>query len=124
MRKFCEQEGKPTFQTVNNWLLKHKDFFEQYARAKALRASFYEEECVDIADDGRNDKYLDNNGNTRTDWDVVKRSELRIRTRQWCIERIESKVAETTGGQTVVINLHGSARPARYDEKKSGTKDE
>lgn len=93
LRKYCEQEGKPGRATIHKWLLDkdNQEFRDQYAQARQLQRDNIQEECIEISDDGRNDTYLDEKGNTRVDWDVVKRSELRISTRKWFAEQAAPK---------------------------------
>ncbi len=50
------------------------------------------DEIVDISDDGRNDTYIDDNGNERTDNERVARSRLRVDTRKWMLSKMLPKV--------------------------------
>lgn len=82
---------------------------EQYARAREAQADKFAEDIISIADDGARDTYIDENGNTRTDQDVIARSRLRVDARKWLAskmapkkygERTESEVTHK-GGFTV-----------------------
>ena len=55
LRAISADEGFPCVATVFNWLRRHKEFLEQYARAKEEQADAFAEEILDIADDGSND---------------------------------------------------------------------
>lgn len=127
LRKFCEQPGKPSKSNILLWLLnpEHAQFQDQYARARELQAHGFEDECVDISDDGTNDTYVDDKGNTRVDWDVLGRSKLRIDTRKWAIERMSSKRPAQTENAPAVFEFEVSPEPERYHnrEPKDGTSD-
>lgn len=85
----------PARKTIMQWLAENKELSDQYARAKELQTDFMVEETVEIADDGRNDYMLkqDRTGEEyyATDHEHIKRSDLRVRTRQWVAERLRAK---------------------------------
>lgn len=94
----------PVISTVFLWLSKDTAFSEQYARAREAQAEALLEDILEIADDGTNDTYLDENGNPRTDHDVVARSRLRVDTRKWAM----SKLKPRRYGEKIDINHSGS----------------
>lgn len=49
-RAISFMDGMPHRETIDEWLLKHKGFSDNYARACEVRAELYAEEIVDIAD--------------------------------------------------------------------------
>jgi hypothetical protein len=71
--------------------LSHKDHAEQYARAREAQADKFADDILQIADDGLNDSYKDDNGNTRTDQDVIARSRLRVDARKWLASKMAPK---------------------------------
>lgn len=75
------------------------EFSEQYARAREAQADKLAEEALQIADDGRNDTYVDGDGNVKTDTEVIQRSKLRVDTRKW----LASKMAPKKYGDKVAI---------------------
>ena len=90
--KICRDDPKmPHRATVMSWLLTHDEFHDKYARARELQAEVLADEVVDIADDGQNDTYRDENGNVRTDYDVVARSKLRVDARKWAASKLAPK---------------------------------
>lgn len=92
LRRICRDENMPAEATVRYWAVNDEhDFFAQYARARDLGMDALAEETIDIADDGRNDTYLDADGNEKVDYDIVKRSQLRVSARQWYTERVAPK---------------------------------
>ena len=92
------QEGRKDFD---------EEFFQRYARAYKQRADGIFEEILQIADDGRNDTYVDENGKTRVDWDVVQRSKLRVDARKWILARMDSK----RFGDKIETTLQGGDKP-------------
>jgi hypothetical protein len=100
IEEICEMIGDcQTLQAIANnasvskgslitWLAKHAD---QYARAREAQADKMAEDILQIADDGLNDSYVDEDGNRRTDQDVVARSKLRIDARKWLAGKMAPK---------------------------------
>lgn len=74
-------------------------FLDQYRVATDLRVDYWREQALDIADDGSNDTYLDENGATFVNHDHIQRSRLRVQYRQWLMgvmaPRKYGKAAET-----------------------------
>jgi terminase small subunit-like protein len=81
----------PAASSVFLWLQKHKDFSDQYARATAARADQFAEEIIEIADEGSNDTYEDDEGREYVNQDVIQRSRLRVDTRKWLMARMAPK---------------------------------
>ena len=90
-RTICLDESMPSLSTLFEWIANKNGFSEQYARAREMQADKYAEETIQIADDGLNDTYKDENGNTRTDHDVVARSRLRVDARKWYVSKLAPK---------------------------------
>ncbi len=65
---------------------------EMYTRARERQADKHAEDILAIADDGSNDTYVDENGNKRTDQEVVARSRLRVEARKWLASKMRPKV--------------------------------
>lgn len=91
LRKICADEAMPNKATVFRWLAAHEAFRDQYARARAAQADSFVDDVVDIADDGSNDTYVDDDGNVRTDQDVIARSKLRVDARKWAAGKLNPK---------------------------------
>lgn len=92
LRRICKGEGMPNIATVCRWLAGNDEFRKQYAHAREIQADTLFDETLDIADDGSNDTYLDEDGNQRTDHDVIARSRLRVETRKWMAGKLKPKV--------------------------------
>lgn len=91
VRTICLDDGMPDARTVYRWLEDLEPFRQQYARAREAQADYYAEQIIEIADDGANDTYVDENGNKRTDQDVVARSRLRVDARKWYASKLAPK---------------------------------
>ena len=81
--------------TLWEWLDKHPEFSDQYARAKEQQMAAMEEEILEIADDNSEDEIEleDSNGNpyTRVNHDHINRSRLRVDTRKWLMSKLAPK---------------------------------
>lgn len=98
----------PTFTQMYEWMVAGqpaaRELTETFTQAKEVRAQVWSEQLSDIAEFGQNDSYLDAKGNTRTDWDVLGRSKLRIETTEKLLarhdpKRFGAKLDLTTGGE-------------------------
>jgi len=93
LRSVCRDENMPALSTVFRWLGEHKEFQEQYARARQARASAMEEEILSISDDDSDDAITDpESGATRLNTEFVARSRLKVDTRKWLMARMAPKV--------------------------------
>lgn len=106
LRSICEQENMPNKATVFRWLASDPKFSDQYTRARETQADTLFDEILAIADDGRNDSYVDDEGMVRTDHDVIARSRLRVDARKWMAGKLRPKVY----GEKVSQEISGSLR--------------
>ena len=87
LKQICEREDMPTMSTVRRWAEDDVHGFRaQYLVADSLKYQTMEDECLQIADDSRND-YIDRedkNGDLQTvlNPEHISRSKLRIDTRK------------------------------------------
>lgn len=113
LRSICKGEHMPAMSSVFRWLADdaNESFREQYAHAREVQAESMAEEILEIADDGSNDTYKDDNGNERTDQEVIGRSRLRVDARKWLLskmmpkkygEKIQQEIGGKDGGPLVV----------------------
>jgi hypothetical protein len=78
---------------VFRWLAAHKEFRDQYARAREARADAMAEEILEISDDDSDDAIIDpETGSTRLNTEFVARSRLKVDTRKWLMARMAPKV--------------------------------
>lgn len=88
LRKICLSDDMPNVSTVFRWLAVHKDFRDQYARAREAQADTLADEILDIADDGSNDYMGDDD---KYNGDAVQRSKLRVDSRKWLAAKMLPK---------------------------------
>lgn len=92
IRTICKEQGL-TQSRVYEWLSAHKDFREQYARAKEFQCQVLFDEIVAIADTpvmGTITKRDFRGLETRTG-DMVERSRLRVDARKWALSKLLPK---------------------------------
>lgn len=101
---FCKSK-EFAYVTVLDWIHVDKSVggrSEMYAHAREDRADVLADEIIAIADDGRNDTYVDDEGKVRTDQEVIARSKLRVDARKWAASKLKprsygEKMAVTDG---------------------------
>ena len=92
LRSWCEVPSHPKHTTIFRALRESDELRSRYARAREDQADTLVDQCLAIADDGLNDTYLDDNGNTKTATDVIQRSKLRCEERHWLAGKLRPKV--------------------------------
>lgn len=102
LRTICSAEDMPCKASIFKWLVEHKEFSDQYARARETQADTLADEILDISDDGANDTYETESG-TATNHDVIARSRLRVDARKW----YASKLAPKKYGEKVQQEITG-----------------
>jgi hypothetical protein len=91
VRAICKDEDMPASSTIFKWLSEQPAFSEQYAHARSVQMEAMAEEILEIADDGSNDTYETDEGDERTNQDVIQRSRLRVDTRKWLMSKLAPK---------------------------------
>ncbi|NNH46226.1 terminase small subunit protein [Rhizobium laguerreae] len=98
LRSICRDEGMPAKTTVMEWLCDDEKaaFRTKYARAREIQADGFVDEMAEIADDGTND-WMEKKGadgqsiGWQENGEAIRRSQLRIATRQWIAEKLKPK---------------------------------
>lgn len=98
-----DNDDLPDASTIFKWLRVFPDFAHQYARAREAQADTLADEILAIADDGKNDTYIDADGKVRVDQDVIARSRLRVEARKW----LAAKMAPKKYGDKVEVDHSG-----------------
>ncbi len=125
LRSICRDADMPGKTAVLRWLARHEDFATLYAHARDAQADALVDEMLDIADDGSND-WMEQRGRDGevTGWkengESLKRSALRLSTRQWIAEKLKPKkygnkvaLTDADGGPlTVNVIQRAAHRPA------------
>ena len=96
LNKICRDEHMPGRRTVIDWRFQDIDGFSAtYARAREALLDYWEDETVDVADDGTNDYYRkttkDGEEVLAFNKENVERSKLRVDTRKWMLSKLNQK---------------------------------
>lgn len=95
LRSICKTESMPAKGTVFRWLAQHKDFQDQYARAREEQADTYADEITQIADETPElDPLLDSDGNLiemRIHSAYVQWQKNRVDARKWVASKLKPK---------------------------------
>ena len=84
----ASEDRFPSQRTFFRWVELSEENKQQYARARAKQADALVEEIIQIADDGRNDTYIDEDGRRVVDHDHIQRSRLRVDARKWFAAKV------------------------------------
>jgi hypothetical protein len=91
----CRDDHLPQFATVMKWIKTDPDFQEAYYEAKEFQMNVFADQILEIADNSTGDISMafdrDGNLNPQVNYEHMRRSELRIKTRQWLMERYNKK---------------------------------
>lgn len=100
LRAICRDDEMPALSSVFRWLTLHKEFSDQYARAREEQAEALADEIVGIADEEcttvRADKHgprEDGEGDVEVVFDAtaVARNRLRVEARKWVASKLKPK---------------------------------
>lgn len=93
LRAICNEDGMPTTATVQNWRHDNSAFNEQYTRARQWQAETLFDEMLEIADSTEAGEKIEESdeGYKTTTADMLGHRELKIKTRQWILPRIDPK---------------------------------
>ena len=110
LRSICCDADMPSAPTVCDWLNKHPDFAEQYARAREAQADTLADEILDISDNGVNDWVEKHGADGQAEgWeyngDAIQRSKLRVDARKW----YAAKLAPKKYGERLDLNATSTA---------------
>lgn len=107
VRQIAASDHMPVASTIYLELARNSSFSEQYARARAAQLERWEDEIVEIADDGTNDWMASNredDAGYRANGEHIQRSRLRVDARKWLMakrlpkkygDRVEHEVNQT-----------------------------
>lgn len=124
LRTICDDEDMPARSTVFRWLSLHKEFSDQYARAKEVQAEVLADELISIADDGRNDwmERKDADGENigwRENGEALRRSALRIDTRKW----VAAKLLPKKYGEKIAVGGSKDMDPIETKDTNASDRD-
>ena len=119
LRTILKDNLMPSSQTFYKWLEGDELKSKRYARATEFRAENIFEDILNIADNNTHDIITNDEGEGRTNNDVIQRSRLMVDARKWYLSKLNPKKygdkIETTieGGDKPVnvISLGGGVKP-------------
>lgn len=94
LRQICRDDAMPGISTVMQWLAAKPEFVEQYARAREAQQDAWADEILEIADDGRNDWIIREEGEAGgviSNQEHIQRSKLRVDARKWLMSKLAPK---------------------------------
>lgn len=86
-----KMKGMPKTSAIYDWLDKHPDFADKYARACGDRADGIFDDMLEIADHNSEDQYITEEGKELTNGEAIQRSKLRVDTRKWMLARMNPR---------------------------------
>lgn len=89
MKTICSEIGI-SYQTHLNWIVAHKEYFDQYARAKEDQADLLAEQILEISDDKTGD-LLDGEFGQQGNTAAIQRSRLQVDSRKWIASKLKPK---------------------------------
>lgn len=109
MRSIARDESMPAMSTLFKWLRMHKEFAEQYVRAKEESADAFVEDMLDIADNQVEQPLIvdglplqiDGKAVMVKDNVSVNHAKLRVDTRKWAASKLKPKKYGDKVEQTV-----------------------
>jgi transposase-like protein len=104
-------------ETVSRWVVKHEDFRQAYAVARAQRIEVWAEEIIEIADDATRDYTIDKDGNRIFNHESVHRARLRIEGRKWIMARLDPLGCGATARRSASRTTGPSSRSRSAREK-------
>ena len=91
LSKVCDAPNMPTRKSFFEWVAKDPAILTGYNLAIEMRADLYAEETIEIADDGRRDYTVTEDGREVPDHDHIARSRLRVDARKWYASKLAPK---------------------------------
>lgn len=117
LKAICSDDRLPSRETVRVRVINDADFSGRYARAREAQADSFFDECLEIADDARND-WMERRGEDDAGWvangEHINRSRLRIDARKWMAGKLRPKVygdkLELDGKVGLTVTLESDAK--------------
>lgn len=110
VRSYLQQEGKPNYSTILDWLREDGEFATNYARAREEQADTFADELMAIADEM---PPSDDNGKTDAAWIAWQKN--RIEARKWIASKMKPK--KYGDRQQIDQNVTMTLTPEQVDER-------
>ena len=112
LKKICQDVDMPAYRTVQKWYATDPDFQAAMDQARTFQMNLFADEILEIADNSVGDVRLayDKNGNLvpEVNYENVKRSELRIKTRMELM-KVYNRKQFGTQKETTPVAIPGAA---------------
>lgn len=93
IKRLCKEISHwPSHDTIYNWLNKHEEFSDLYARAKKNQIEVLVDEILEISDDATLDNIKNDDGKILISHANINRAKLRIDTRKWLASKLIPRV--------------------------------
>jgi len=111
----------PSAWTLKAWRDEDEAFASSIAHARLLGHDTIAIDCLRIADDSSKDLITDDDGNERTNSEVIQRSKLRVETRlkllsKWDPKRYGDRIQAEITGKVITAHLDVSLSPEAASE--------
>ena len=90
--RICAEPTSPSREVFRHWMKEVPALQQFYEDAKIYRTEHLADEIIDIADDTTFDTKENKEGVESANSEWITRSALRVKTRQWLLERTNSKM--------------------------------
>jgi len=91
INQICSEANMPSRSTFYDWVAADESIKAKYELAMQVRADFYAEQIIEIADDASGDSYIDEDGKVQINHENIARAKLRIDARKWYASRMHPK---------------------------------
>lgn len=84
IKQLCRENPHwPSHDTIYKWLVRHPEFADYYTNAKRAQITVFIDEIIEIADNDKHDKMINEHDKEVANYEYISRSRLRIDTRKW-----------------------------------------
>jgi len=107
LRTILKEDSMPSTSTFYIWMEEDESKSKRYAYATDIRADGMFEDILDIADESYNDTSVNEEGQERTNHEVIARSRLRVDARKWYLSKLKPKKY----GDKIENTIQGGDKP-------------
>lgn len=110
LNNILREDGMPKHNSVYKWLAEDKEFANNYARARDIRADVIFDEILEIADNKEGDFVEETKDDgtviTKVNHENIQRSRLRVDARKWILAKMapkkySDKIDVTSNGENI-----------------------
>lgn len=108
-------------QTIYNWLQVHRDFFDNYMRAKEQQAHLLADEVLEVADSVPT--YEDKEGNDRIDQGILGRAKLQMDALRWSAGVLAPRFYKESKNEHSNKDIHEDVVRRKHEMDEKNKKD-